>query len=622
MPDATNNAATQTPATPPVAPTIAPSSAPDLSSLVAPGAQSQPNLATAVQNTIAPYEQAAQQATQQANQLASQPVTPQPVPGVATGPHARLLNMVQGLALGADAFGKAIATHGREGGVQEVEQANAQKQAMQQSAQQAAREQRNSEIQQKLITADSNQKLAQNVLLLSTLPTDLQLKDLDVQAKTQGLQKGTIDIQNARNESIQQFGIDPLSASTPAGAANNATGAAKVVQQLIGFASDPRVLGPNDPAVKDAQTNFAAAQATGDPTQIMAAAAGLRRAIDFHQQQVESGIKAGEAAKTAPLGDRATAINAAMLRRYQVLNPGAKTLPPDLSLSASSTPDDFNRIDKVLQQTENAQSTQASRDLSNALHEQTMKLTAGGGTGNATQTGKDYLKTLTPARAAEVQAIGEGRIATTANTFRSPAGQALLADVTQAYPDYDQSKANAYNSMRKDFTSGRTAAGINSLNTVANHLSRMYDHTSAVSTLPGVSGAARAFGSEQAAALNSDRQGVSTELAKAYANGQISEGEIKAWESRLNVWSPVELRNNIKEVATLLEGKLSAYQNQWSNGMPSGVVTPVQIISPAAQASLDHIKGTTSDIVVSDPGDLDRRKKTGDFFGKFGGVSH
>ena len=44
--------------------------------------------------------------------------------------------------------------------------------------------------------------------------------------------------------------------------------------------------------------------------------------------------------------------------------------------------------------------------------------------------------------------------------------------------------------------------------------------------------------------------------------------------------SPYELKTNIREVAKLLRGKLDAYQNQWDNGAPRDVVSPIRIISP------------------------------------------
>src|SRR5690348_13009023 len=62
----------------------------------------------------------AQQDFQKAQKIMQQPTTEPPPP------HARLLAMVEGLATGLSAFGKSIATKGKEGGAPEVEQHYAQ----------------------------------------------------------------------------------------------------------------------------------------------------------------------------------------------------------------------------------------------------------------------------------------------------------------------------------------------------------------------------------------------------------------------------------------------------------------------------------------------------------------
>lgn len=223
-----------------------------------------------------------------------------------------------------------------------------------------------------------------------------------------------------------------------------------------------------------------------------------------------------------------------------------------------------------------------------ALSEAKAKTEAAGG---SNLIGDDYLKTLPVGRQAQVKAIGEGRQVLSAGMLRTKDGQALAKDVNQAYPSYDASKSESYFKMRKEFDSGKISAGINSFNTVLTHLSRMYDHVSPMGTLPIVSGVARAFGNKDAAALNVDRAAVSTELAKAYANGQISEGEVKDWERRLDVSSPTELLNNLVEVANLLNGKLDAYESQWDEGVPSSFIPPRPIISTVAKAAYEHVTG-------------------------------
>jgi hypothetical protein len=185
------------PTAPAVAPTPAPATADVLAATAATAAPAPAATPAATaapvsgQTPLPPDIQAAKSSYDQAvsdyNAKVAEPLKVAPVPGVATGPHARLINMISGLALGADSFGKAVATHGREGGVQEVQQAYAQQQAMQIRAQQAAQEQKNAELQQKLTTVQTNQLLMQNHIMLAKLPTELSLTDLTQKQAQQNL---------------------------------------------------------------------------------------------------------------------------------------------------------------------------------------------------------------------------------------------------------------------------------------------------------------------------------------------------------------------------------------------------------------------------------------------------
>lgn len=117
---------------------------------------------------------AAQQATESATKLAAQPITPAPVPGVATGPHARLVNMIQGLALGVDAFGKAIATHGEEGGVKEVREEQQRQQQLQMAAKQQAQQEREAQLNTYYKVADTNMRVGQMAMLTAKFPMEMQ----------------------------------------------------------------------------------------------------------------------------------------------------------------------------------------------------------------------------------------------------------------------------------------------------------------------------------------------------------------------------------------------------------------------------------------------------------------
>lgn len=508
-----------------------------------------------------------------------------PTPPPPPVPHARLLAMVHGLAIGLGAAATSMGTGGREGGAAEVTRIRGEEQQQKIQAKQAVEAQKNTQIQQQLMIADTNHKLSQNILLLATLPDEIAKSHMSTEAAATGLAEQKFNLFAGTGMNPAQ--IDKL---TSGGAVDAKTSDMLKTNAQQQYRIASQLLPEDNPSIAGLKTVLDNPNST--PAQLVIANKRLQAEVAGQKDITADKIKQAEAAATAPFGPRSDALNSAMLQRYQIMNPKAKALPDGLSLSAASTPKDFDRIDKVMQQTETAQATKVQRDTTNQMRKEMLDLAKGVEVpGDTSKTGAEYMASLPAGMQGTVKAIGEGREPPPPTGSRSPAAQSLNAAVNRAYPNYDATRFPAYQKMRTAFTSGKEAQGINSFNTVANHLARMYDHTKATATLPGVSGVARAFGDETAAALNSDRQAVATELSKAYAGGQISEGEVNEWNKKLKVWSPAELRNNIKEISSLLQGKLDAYQNQWETGMPVGVVSPIHIVSPAAQSAFDHIHG-------------------------------
>jgi hypothetical protein len=568
---------------PPTAPDIAvPAPAPvDVTS----GAP-QPNRATAVQGSMQPYIDKAQAASQKAADLANTPIFP------ASTPHSRLLNIVAAIGAGLSGAGTAIATHGREGGAEEVQQIMGARQQQQIAKQQAATAQRDAQIRQQQTIAETNMNLANNVMLMASLPAKLTKDDLDIQTEAQELAKSKADFAAAHGGmSADEFtaalnGTGP--ATGPLGGQVNPFFKTTADQQ---YQAAVKILGQDDPFVQALGKTLANPNAT--PNDLWTATTRVQSQQALQEKATDAQTKRNQAMETAPFGaDKAAQINGMMEKRYQVLHPN-QPLPDEYKVTADSTPKDFDRADKILQQSENAAATQAQRDTANSMREAVIKFTQGGGqtTGDASKQGNDYLQSLPAGRRSNVTAIGEGRVETNSNTFRTPAGQSLLADVTQAYPDYDQSKAQSYFKMRNDFTSGTTSTGINSYNTAIMHLGAMYD-TVKNANLVDLNNPASAINQK----LAQDKNFVSSELAKAVSNGQMTEGEKDQMEASIGgkiagVAVQSKYLNQIQNAVTLLQGKLTSYQNQWENGMPSGAVTPVKIVSPDAQATLDRISG-------------------------------
>lgn len=116
----------------------------------------------------------------------SQPGTQAPAPG-PTGPHARLLQMIQGLSVGVGALAHSATTGGREGGPEEVQayQAEQQKEQLraqesQQSTQRAQREQQESDLRMKTMNANLLMQQAAYHHALQMYPSEEKGAALDV----------------------------------------------------------------------------------------------------------------------------------------------------------------------------------------------------------------------------------------------------------------------------------------------------------------------------------------------------------------------------------------------------------------------------------------------------------
>jgi hypothetical protein len=191
-----------------------------------------------------------------------------------------------------------------------------------------------------------------------------------------------------------------------------------------------------------------------------------------------------------------------------------------------------------------------------------------------------------------LKAVHEGRQGLSERQLGTKDGKILSEQLNAAYPDFDATKYPAYNKMRTSMTSGPISVGVNRFNTALQHLATMDSHVSAWSTIPGLKSVDALVGGD-AANLEADRTAVKSELAAAYKGGVASQGEVNDWAEMLDVASPFELKTKIKELGKLLQGKLNSYQNQWDNGAPRDVVSPIRIISPEGRAAYKKITGET-----------------------------
>jgi hypothetical protein len=552
-------------------------------------------------NSVSPPPDALMPATAPPDVTAPQQINPAiapeppkggtPVGTPDVGGHTRLLAMVSGLAEGLSAFGTSLATKGQRGGVQQVLEDRARQQEMNIQAQQAAQAQKNADVQNKIANLTLNTLQMQNQKLHGTLQDEMTQSHVATQEAQTKLASAQFDLfagtgmNAAQIQQLTQGG--PVDGKTSGMLQANAQRNYRIAAQLL----------PSDNPTLVALKNVIDNPNTS-PAALVIANNQLSAELKGQEDVNDAKIKQATAAAAAPFGDKADMVNDAILHRLQVNHPEIKTLPDGYKMTPDSTPKDLDRVDKLLLPTEQAEATKANRDIVNGMREQMLDLAKGAKIpGDETKTGPEYLATLPVGLAGTIKAIGEGRSAPPPIGSRSPAAQTILGALNRAYPDYDGTKYPSYLKTRTAFTSGPEGKGVNAINTVETHLARMYDHATAPGTSGGLTGRVTGFfGDKDVRALDIDRTAVSTELSKAYAAGQISEGEVRDWEAKLDFTKPGmttgKLLTNLKEIDGLLEGKQKAYATQWDAASPSAsIVSPIPIISSDAANARAVIRG-------------------------------
>jgi hypothetical protein len=523
---------------------------------------------------------------------------PAPAQPAAPPKHARLLAMVTGLADALSASATSIATHGREGGAEEVQQLQGQRQQMKQSADTAAQAKaaaaqdyaiktqtlNGMNLNNRMMTATFNDKVTQSHMEAQEQKTKLAGEEFNLFAGT-GMSPDAIDAMvNGKTASADTKTNSVLQ--------SNAERQYRIASQLLP-AGNPSLVAMRSALDAPNQT----------PQALVMANAGLQKELAGQEGVNDAKIKQAAANESAPLGDRADALNAAMTQRYQILNPG-KPLPPGLTMSATSLPKDFDRADKVLQQTENAQSTQASRNLTDQIRQQTLDLLKGPQGIDPNLSGPAYLDAVTkadPGQADMIKGYGQGRLVLSPAVARSAQGQALTKQILRAYPQYVAAKAEGYQKQYNEFISGKTGTAINSYKTSLDHLNDAFDNVERASAVD-LNNPASTIHRQ----LDVDKEFLSTELAKAVANGNMTEGEkdgmLKAIDGKtLGVATKGAYQDKLRETVRLLGGKLDAYQSQWKSSAVEGVEPPSNL-TDAADATKKLAGGASAGAHVIDIG--------------------
>jgi hypothetical protein len=199
------------------------------------------------------------------------------------------------------------------------------------------------------------------------------------------------------------------------------------------------------------------------------------------------------------------------------------------------------------------------------------------------------------------------------STLRTPYWQNILARAKLYDPTFEQSQYAARQRARIDFTSGKSAFNIRSLNTAVAHLGTLAKTAENLNNSPiqlwntianyGLT----ATGDPRVVEFNAAADAVESELAAVFKGMGATDQEIKAWKKQLDSsQSPEQLNGAINRIIELLAGRLDALRNQYEIAM--GKPYEFRILS---ERSRETLKGMGVDIGRLDPGQPRKASTTG-----------
>jgi hypothetical protein len=160
-----------------------------------------------------------------------------------------------------------------------------------------------------------------------------------------------------------------------------------------------------------------------------------------------------------------------------------------------------------------------------------------------------------------------------------PYWQTILGAAAQYDPSFDASQYAVRQKAQQDFGSGKAAGNINALNQVAQHIDRLEQNWKALNNtnaMPGVlnpieNAIGKPFSADLERRLNNfgfDQQAVGDELMRVWRQVGGNENEVKQWQAKLSPnLSPAAQQGAIKEIYSLIAGRLNALKSQYETTM-------------------------------------------------------
>lgn len=256
----------------------------------------------------------------------------------------------------------------------------------------------------------------------------------------------------------------------------------------------------------------------------------------------------------------------------------------------------ISKVDPVLAQLrlETAQVGLAGKKLD--LQKKQMEIGAAQEVQNlAGLSGDDLLRALPPGDAALVQKVANYEIPISGfGGMDAKTRQRILPLVSMYKPEFDATQYATRAALRKDFTSGKAAANIRSLNTAVSHLDSLKKAGDELDNGPLqlwnriANAGLTAVGDPRVTRFENAATAVEGELATVFKGTAGTDQEIKQWRQNISaIQSPEQIDGGVKQVVELLGGRLQALRDQYEKGI--GEVGGFTILSPKSREILSKI---------------------------------
>jgi len=194
-------------------------------------------------------------------------------------------------------------------------------------------------------------------------------------------------------------------------------------------------------------------------------------------------------------------------------------------------------------------------------------------------------------------------------SFRGGSREKYMGLAALYDPSFDQTQYQARVSARRDFTSGKSANNIRSLNTVVGHLDSLKKASDVLDNAPVklwnfiANQGLTQTGDSRVVRFNAAANAVESELANVFKGMGATDQEIKAWREQLSSsQSPEQLHGAIDQLIDLISSRMYALDAQYKVAM--GKPKEFRILNDNSRKILENMGGSAQQMLEADQGGI------------------